>query len=49
MPVNDSEPRYRFLDDTGTLRAAMYFDDSGATDQVKIAFDDGTEVVVAEK
>lgn len=49
MPVSDAEPRYQFLDSGGNVVAALYFDDSGSTDQIKAAFDDGTEVVVAEK
>ena len=47
MAVDDAEPRYRLLDQDDNLVGSIYFDTG--TDQIKAAFDDGTDVVIAEK
>jgi len=44
MPVDDAEPRYQFADPDGNVSGSIYFDE--ATDEARLAFDDGTEVVL---
>jgi len=46
MPVNDAEPRYQFADPNGDVIGSIYFDE--ATDEARLAFDDGTEVVLGK-
>lgn len=47
MVVNDSEPRYRFVDSNGNIVGGLYFDTTN--EKLKMAFDDGTEVTLASK
>lgn len=47
MPVSDAEPRYRFADGNGNIVGSIYFDTG--TEEIRAAFDDGTEVVLAQK
>lgn len=44
MPVDDAEPRYQFADPDGNVIGSIYFDD--ASNEARLAFDDGTEVVL---
>lgn len=47
MAVTDAEPRYQFLDSNGDAVGSIYFDT--ASEEIRAAFDDGTEVVLAQK
>lgn len=47
MSVTDAEPRYRFVDQNGNIVGSIYFDT--ATEELLAAFDDGTEVTIAQK
>jgi len=46
MPVNDAEPRHQFSDPNGNVIGSIYFDE--ATDEARLAFDNGTEVVLGK-